>query len=64
MNTSKYFPLLSPSETCVLSQDFALEKNLKNIFYYQRDAENYTDQVLDFLLFDRDEYTRRESSGL
>ena len=30
---------------------------MKNIFYYQRDAENYMDQVLDFLLFDKYEYT-------
>ena len=29
----------------------------KNIFCYQRDEENSTDQVLDFLLFDRYEYT-------
>ena len=36
----------------------------KNIFYYQRDVENCTDQVLDFLLFDGHEYTHTESSGL
>ena len=30
----------------------ALEGDPKNIFYYQRDVENYTDQVLNFLLFD------------
>ena len=29
----------------------------KNIFNYQRDVENYTDQVLNFLLFDKHEYT-------
>ena len=35
--------------------NLALEKDQKNIFYYQRDVENYTDQVLDFSLFDRHE---------
>ena len=33
--------------------DFALERDPKNYFYYQRHVENYTDQVLNFLLFDR-----------
>ena len=41
-----------------------LEGDPKNIFYYQRDAENYTDQVLNFLLFDRQEYIHMEYSGL
>ena len=36
--------------------DFALERDPENIFYYQLDVENYTDQVLNFLLFDRHEY--------
>ena len=36
----------------------------KNIFYHQLDLENYMDQVLDFLLFDRHEYAHTESSGL
>ena len=36
----------------------------KNIFYYQRDVANYTDQVLGFLLFDRHEYTQTEPSDL
>ena len=44
--------------------DFALERDPKNIFYYQRDVENYTDQVLNFLLFDRHEYIHTESSSL
>ena len=44
--------------------DFALERDPKNIFYYQRDVANYTDQVLGFLLFDRHEYTLTESSDL
>ena len=48
----------------VLPFDFALERDPKNIFYYQRDVENYTDQVLNFLLFDRHEYIHMESSGL
>ena len=46
------FPLPSPSKTCALPFDFALERDPKNIFYYQRDVENCTDQVLNFLLFD------------
>ena len=33
-------------------------------FCYQRDVENYTDQVLNFLLLDRHEYIHTESSGL
>ena len=44
--------------------DFALERDPKNIFYYQRDIENYTDHVLNFLLFDSHEYIHTESSGL
>ena len=46
--------------------NFALERERdpKSIFYYQRDVENYTDQVLNFLLFDRHEYIHMESSGL
>ena len=55
---SKFFPLPSPRKSCVLPFNFALESNLKNIFYYQRDAENYTDQALDFLSFDRHEYIK------
>ena len=43
---------------------FPLERDLKNIFYYQRDVQNYTDQVLNFLLFDKHEYIHTESSGL
>ena len=58
------FPLPSPSKTCALPFDFALERDPKNIFYYQRDIVNYTDQALGFLLFDRHEYTQAESSDL
>ena len=47
------FPLPPPSETCALPFDFVLERDLKSIFYYQRYVENYTDQVLKFLLFDK-----------
>ena len=43
--------------------DLALERDLKNVFHSQRDVEYYTDQVLNFLLFDR-QYTHTESSGL
>ena len=35
-----------PSKTCALPFDFALERYPENTFYYQRDVENYTDQVL------------------
>ena len=49
---------------CV-SYDLALERDQTNIFYYQRDVENYnTEQVLDFLLFDRHEYIHIKSFGL
>ena len=61
---SKLFPLPSRSTKCALPSDFELERNPKNIFYYQRDVENYTDQDLNFLLFDRQEYIHTESSGL
>ena len=44
--------------------DFALGRDPKNIFYYERDVENYMDQVLNFLLLDRHEYIHTESSGL
>ena len=58
------FLLPSPGKTCALPFDFTLERDPKNIFYYQCDVENYTDQVLKFLLFDRYEYIHTESSGL
>ena len=44
-------PLPSSSKTCALPFDFALERDPKNILYYQRDIENYADQVLNFLFF-------------
>ena len=55
---SKFFPLPSPSGTCALSLDFMLGREPKNIFYYPCNEENYTDQVLDFLSFDKNKYTR------
>ena len=58
------FPLPSPCKSCALPFDFALESDPKNMFYYQRDVETYTDQVLDFLLFDRHENIHTESSSL
>ena len=61
---SQFLQLPLPSETCALLFDFALERDPKNIFYYQRDVQNYTDQVLNFLLFDRHDYIHTESSGL
>ena len=44
--------------------DFALERDPKNIFYYQHDVQNYTEQVLNFFLFDRHEYIHKEYAGL
>ena len=35
-----------------------LKRDPKNIFCYHREIENYTYQVLDFLLFDKHEYTQ------
>ena len=61
---SKFFPLPSPSKICALPFDFALEKDPKNILYYQRDVENCTGEVLNFLLFDKREYIHTESFGL
>ena len=60
----KHFPFPSLSKACALPFNFALERDPKNIFYYQRDAENYTDQVLDFSLFNRHEYKHTETSSL
>ena len=54
----------TPRITCMLSFDFKLQRDLKNIFCYQHDVENYTDQVLNFLLFNRHRYIHMESSGL
>ena len=60
----QFLPLLSPNKTCALPFNFPLERDLKNIFYYQHGVENYTDQVLNFSLFDRHEYIKMESSNL
>ena len=57
-------PLPSPSKTCALPFDSALERDPKNIFYYQHDVENCSDQVLNILLLDRHKYIHTESSGL
>ena len=56
-NNSKFFRLPSPCETCAFPFDFVLGRDPKNLFYYQREVENYTDQVPDFLWFDKQEYT-------
>ena len=61
---SKFFPLPSRSKTWALPFDFALERDPKNTFYCQYDVESYTDQVLNFLLFDRHEYIHAESLSL
>ena len=58
------FSHFSRQVECVLPFNFVLERDLKNIFYYQHDVENYMDQVLNFLLFDRHEYIHTESSSL
>ena len=63
-NMSKFFHLPSPSKPCALPFNFMLERDPKNIFYHQRDIENYKDQVLNFLLFDRHENIHTESSSL
>ena len=54
------FPLPSPSKICALFFHLAFWRTLKNIFYYQRDVENYTNQVLNFLFFDRHVYIHTE----
>ena len=61
---STFSPLPSQSKTCAFPFDFMLERDPKIIFNYQRDVENYPDQVLNFLLFDGHEYIHTESSGL
>ena len=58
------FPNFPRQVKRALPLDFTLERDPKNIFYYQRDVENYMDQILNFLLFDRHEYMHTESSGL
>ena len=58
------FPHSSPSKTCALPQNFALERDPENIFYHKYDVENCMDQLLNFLLFDKHEYIDTESSGL
>ena len=55
--THKLFLFSSPSEIYVFPFDFVLERDPKKNFYYQRDVETYTDQVLDILLFDKHECT-------
>ena len=47
------FSLPLPSKAYALPFDFVLERDPKNIFYYQHDIGNYMDQVVSFLLFDR-----------
>ena len=58
------FSLPLPSKAYALPFDFVLERDPKNIFYHQHDIENYMDQVVSLLLFDRHEYIQMESSGL
>ena len=45
------FPLPSPSKTWALPFNFTLERDPKNIFYYQCDVENYTYQVFNFVIW-------------
>ena len=42
------FPLPTPSKACALPFDFALERDRKNIFYYQCNVKNYMGQVPNF----------------
>ena len=42
------FPNFPRQVKRALPLDFTLERDPKNIFYYQRDVDNYTDQVLNF----------------
>ena len=51
---SKFFHF--PRQVKHVRFDFALKRDPKNIFYCQCDVDNYTDQVLTFLFFDRHEY--------
>ena len=54
------FPLLSPSKTCALPFDFALERDLENIFYYQCDVELYGPGPQFFVI----RYTRIYTHGI
>ena len=56
---SKFFPFPSPSKTCALPFNFMLERDPKNIFYYQHEVVSYTDQVLNFFMtwIDMNKYT-------
>ena len=58
------FPSSLASKTCVLPFDFALERDQKYIIYCERDLDNYTDQVFDFLSYDIHEYIHTDSSDL
>ena len=62
MSKFSHFP--SQVKHGVLPFNFALNRDPKNIFYYQRDVEDYTDQVLNFWLFNRHEYIHMECSSL
>ena len=37
-----------------------LERDPKNIFYYQHDVEIYTDHILNFLLVNKNEYNTQD----
>ena len=59
-----YLPLcknmwIMPSGSWALPFDFVLGRDPENIYYYQYDVESYTDLVLDFLIFNKHEYTHR-----
>ena len=47
---SKFFPFPLPSKTCAFLFNFALERDPRNIFYYQHDIVSYTDQVINFFM--------------
>ena len=50
---------IMPSGSWALPFDFVLGRDPENIYYYQYDVESYTDLVLDFLIFNKHEYTHR-----
>ena len=51
-----HFSFFLPSGKCLLLFNFVLDRVQKNIFYCQFGKQNYMDQVLKFLLVDKDEW--------
>ena len=60
----EHFQIFSTSlanRTYALPFDFSLERDPKTIFHCQCEIKNYTDQVLDFLLYDTHEYIHTQN---